>query len=242
MKKKIVAICLVLCLAVIALAGATLAYFTDTKDAENVFTIGSVKIELLESKLHRADWGKGEFTDDEIKADAEKYQEYLAAQQLMPGVAINKMPYVVNTGLSDAYVRIRVMIPSALDLDALNSSMYCSSALEAEFTTDVNWTAPETRTVNGVKYDVYEFVRNEALKPGQMTYWNVWNTIMMDTDVTQEDIERYLKDGAIVYEEEVEYHFNVLVQADAIQAASFKNAAEAFAAFDAEVEANRLQQ
>lgn len=229
MKKKIVALSLVLCLAVVAVAGMTLAYFTDEKEAENVFTVGSVKIELYESTLHRTDWGKnGGFSDDAIIANAEDYQDYLADQQLMPGVAVNKMPYVKNVGKSDAYVRIRVMIPTALDLDVLNSSMYCSSALDSEFTIDVDWTNPDTVTVGGVVYDVYEFVRTEALQPGQMTYWNVWNTIKMDTDVTQPEIEALIAAGAIT----TSGQFNVLVQADAIQKASFNSAAEAFVAFD----------
>ena len=67
MKKKIVALSLVLCLAVVAVAGMTLAYFTDEKEAENVFTVGSVKIELYESTLHRTDWGKnGGYSDEAI--------------------------------------------------------------------------------------------------------------------------------------------------------------------------------
>lgn len=233
MKRKIVAFSLILCMALVAIAGMSLAYFTDEKEAENVFTVGSVKIELYESTLHREDWGKGTiYSDEEIIADAADYQDYLAApeQQLMPGIAINKMPYVKNVGKSDAYVRIRVMIPTALDLAVLNSSMYCSSALEEEFTIDVDWVDPETVTVGGIEYDVYEFVRTDALKPGEMTYWNVWNTIMMDTDVTQSEVEAFIAAGAITNNGQ----FNVLVQADAIQKASFNSAAEAFAAFDAE--------
>ena len=48
MKKKIVSIALVLCLALVAIAGASLAYFTDTDDATNVFTSGKVDITLNE--------------------------------------------------------------------------------------------------------------------------------------------------------------------------------------------------
>ena len=229
MKKKIVAFTLVI--AMLALCfGATLAYFTDADEETNVFTVGSVKIDLIESTLHRTDWGKGEFSDDEILADAEEYQDYLAEQELMPGISINKMPYVVNTGKSAAYVRIRVLIPTALDLPVLNSSMYCSSALESEFTTDVNWAKPATVVIDGVEYDVYEFTRVEPLAPGEMTYWNVWNTIKMDADTLQEEIEALIAAGAITRDGQ----FNVLVQADAIQAASFTSAEEAFAAFDAQ--------
>ena len=49
MKKKIVAIALVACLALTVIAGATLAYFTDkTEVKENVFTVGNVDITLTE--------------------------------------------------------------------------------------------------------------------------------------------------------------------------------------------------
>lgn len=230
MKKKIIAIALVACIAFVAIAGASLAYFTDADEETNVFTVGSVKIDLIESTLHREDWGKGTiYTDEQILADAETYQDYLAEQELLPGVSVYKMPYVKNIGKSDAYVRIRVMIPAAFDLEILMNSMYCSSALDEEFTTDVDWADPETRTVDGVEYHVYEFTRVEPLAPGEMTYWNVWDYIKMDEDTTQEEIEAYIEKGAITRNGQ----FNVLVQADAIQATTFEDATEAFVAFDA---------
>ena len=63
-----------------------------------------------------------------------------------------------------------------------------------------------------------------------MTYWNVWNTIKMDTKTCQSDIDALIAAKAITENGQ----FNVIVQADAIQAASFANATEAFAAFDAQ--------
>ena len=53
MKKKITALCLCVALLAVAVVGASLAYFTDTKSATNTFTVGNVKIDLIESKLHR---------------------------------------------------------------------------------------------------------------------------------------------------------------------------------------------
>ena len=53
MKKKLTAIFLCVALAAIAIVGASLAYFTDTKSATNTFTVGNVKIDLIESKFHR---------------------------------------------------------------------------------------------------------------------------------------------------------------------------------------------
>jgi len=48
MKKKIISLCLVLCLAATAVIGGTLAYFTDTDVQKNTFTTGKVEIEQLE--------------------------------------------------------------------------------------------------------------------------------------------------------------------------------------------------
>ena len=53
MKRKLIAICLCVALAAVAVVGASLAYFTDTKSATNTFTVGNVKIDLIESRFHR---------------------------------------------------------------------------------------------------------------------------------------------------------------------------------------------
>ena len=156
MKKKLTAIFLCVALAAIAIVGASLAYFTDTDSATNTFTVGNVKINLIESKFHRegndnsgdtsipdptqtasgmkyVTDGHKAFTDDEIKEDAKTYAtEYLAVkgENMVPGRNFAKCPYVVNTGANDAYVRIRVMIPHDGDVDngGIINAMFCSSA------------------------------------------------------------------------------------------------------------------
>ena len=64
MKKKLTAIFLCVALVAIAIVGASLAYFTDTKSATNTFTVGNVKIDLIESKFHRE--GNGNSLDTSI--------------------------------------------------------------------------------------------------------------------------------------------------------------------------------
>lgn len=254
MKKKTILVVAIAVMLVAALVvGGTLAYFTDTKSADNTFTVGNVKIDLLESSLHRENAGyvgtPGEklnpdnaelwsevlklgsnntspykagdtfYTDEQIKANAEKYT--CDNVKLNPGESYHKMPYVVNTGKNAAYIRIRVMIPADLDTAILNSSMYTTTALNnKEFTKAYDNTGAVVR--DGVKYNVYTFTRIAPLKPNEMTYWNVWGTVHMDPDVTNEEIANLLPNGA----------FNVLVEADAIQADGFANATAAFAAFD----------
>ena len=47
-KKKIVSLCLAAILVVTAVAGVSLAYLTDSKQAANTFTVGKVRIDLIE--------------------------------------------------------------------------------------------------------------------------------------------------------------------------------------------------
>ena len=255
MKKKILSIALVVAMVAVIAAGS-LAYFTDKKAAKNTFTVGNVHIALLESSLHRENagiangatsdselWsnvakegtgntnqykaGDTYYTDAQIEADAAQYT--CNNVKLNPGQSYHKMPYVKNTGANDAYIRIRVMIPADLDTAVLNSSMYTSSAMSSgEFTMAYDNSGSVDR--DGVKYNVYTFTRTEALAPNKLTYWNVWGTIHMDADVTNEEIEGLFGEGK-AYADGV---FPVLVEADAIQADGFANVTAAFAAFDAQ--------
>ena len=271
MKKKITAIFLCVALVAIAIVGASLAYFTDTKSATNTFTVGNVKIDLIESRFHRQGSGSSgdttiptpnqtasgmkyipdgakAFTDEQIQTDAETYQEeYLAVkgQNMVPGRRVAKSPYVINTGANDAYIRIRVMLPAAANNDYVNvhdggviTNVWCStSMLSGEFFNTKSGGQANEPYIDkaavirdGVTYDVYTFVRNEPLKAGAMTEWNVWNNIGINKDATDADIQKAVDAGAIKATSD-SLTLNVLVEADAIQAEGFANAAEAWAAF-----------
>ena len=278
MKKKLTVIFLCVALAAIAIVGASLAYFTDTKSATNTFTVGNVKIDLIESKFHRegndnsgdttipdpthkvvADdgmtyvaTGHTMFTDDEIKADAATYQaDYLAVkgENMVPGRGVAKCPYVVNTGANDAYIRIRVMVPSAANNDfvavkdgGVITNQWCSSSFSTGEFIDKKgggWdNAPAidkaSVTKDGVTYDVYTFTRVKPLAAGKMTEWNVWNFIGINKDATSADIQKAINAGAIKVVETdgtKVMTLNVLVEADAIQSEGFADAAAAWAAF-----------
>ena len=274
MKKKLTVIFLCVALAAIAIVGASLAYFTDTKSATNTFTVGNVKIDLIESKFHRegndnsgdttipdpthkvvADdgmkyvtTGHTMFTDEEIKKDAETYKtDYLAVkgQNMVPGRGVAKCPYVVNTGANDAYIRIRVMIPSAANNDFVKvkeggviTNQWCSSCMgTGEFIDGKGggWdNAPAidkaSVTKDGVTYDVYTFTRVKPLAAGDMTEWNVWNFIGIDKTATSADVQKAIDAGAITVTGDT-MTLNVLVEADAIQSEGFANADAAWAAF-----------
>ena len=275
MKKKITAIFLCVALVAIAIVGASLAYFTDTDAATNTFTVGNVKIDLIESRYHRQGSGSSGdttiptpnqtasgmkyvsdgatiFTDDEIKADAANYSAYITerGKNMVPGKNIAKSPYVINTGANEAYIRIRVMIPSDANRDywqarsgGVIESQFCTTAItsgefmhndKTTYNPFIDASGNGYVDENGVKYDVYTFIRTEPLKPGEMTEWNVWNYVGIADEATSANVQKAINKGAILVSEDGTMTVNVLVQADAIQAEGFADAKAAFAAFDAQ--------
>ena len=274
MKKKLtlVVTCVVLVAAMVI--GGTLAYFTDTDNAKNTFTVGNVKIDLLESQYHRVNAGRGNavgeteplmggylwaadvdmqgtpentpnyvtsgevwngqyFSDAQIEADAATYKDgYFAehSQNMVPGANVRKNPYVKNTGANDAYIRIRTLIPVSLfDVIDNGPSYWTSTAMnEGQVTSNAVNTyntsgAAAVKQVerNGIKYYEYDFTFVKAVKPGELTFWNVWGNIAINKDATAEDLANVES-------------FDVIFEADAIQADGFADAAAAFVAFDAQ--------
>lgn len=273
MKKKLLTICLAAIVAVTAIAGASLAYFTDTDSEKNTFTVGNVKIDLIESQYHRVNAGKGEtteaepisggylwasnvklegtadntpnyttsgetwsgkyFSDKQIEDDAKTYKSengYFAthSKNMVPGSNVRKNPYVKNTGSNDAYVRVRVLIPVSLFkvLDGGLSYWTTTALSEGEVTSNAvetyrnkGYESVKKVTRNDVEYYEYDFTYVDALKPGELTFWNVWGNIAINPDATSDDLKGVES-------------FDVIFEADAIQADGFASAADAFKAFD----------
>lgn len=88
MKKKIISLCLVAALAVVAIAGTSLAYFTDKDAKTNTFTLGNVDIELNE-------------------------ENWAAPTAAVPDVEYAKDPVVANIGENDAWIRVDVTLSDA---------------------------------------------------------------------------------------------------------------------------------
>lgn len=108
-KKKIITLALVAVIAVTAIAGASLAFFTDTKTATNTFTMGNVKIALDEAPVDEA----GKATD----GDRVTSNEY-GIDAAFPGAVLDKDPTVHNTGKNPAYIRATVNVSNWMNLCA----------------------------------------------------------------------------------------------------------------------------
>lgn len=101
MKKKIIALCLIVALAATAVIGGTLAYFTDTETVTNAFTVGNVNISLTEPSwkgkanlMPGVDFAK----DPTIKVEAGSMDSYVFLK-----LSMNKYVSLVNLAGVDAY-------------------------------------------------------------------------------------------------------------------------------------------
>lgn len=203
MKKKVLTIALSVALFAAAVTGATLAFFTDAKTAENTFTVGNVAIILDEAPVERIadEFGIAEWVTDDgsERITANTYEK------VYPGAVLPKDPIVWNTGASPAYVRVKVVILNAAQwgLDDV------SAILNGLNMTD--WTLDGTQSSEGAVTLTYSY--NTVLAAGS-------DTGALFTAVSIPD------------EAEALENFKINLMAEAIQAEGFADADAAWAAFD----------
>lgn len=184
MKKKILVLCLVVALAVTAVVGGTLAYFTDTDNETNTFTAGGVKIDLIEQERD-GHGGLQNFTQNQVlmpivgSAQGEKddFGQPVAENY------VDKMVTIKNTGKSDAYVRAYFAIPSALDdgYETFNAGAnilhfnFGNANGATTFGNQWNWMQENGKwkyfetNIGGVDYNVYYADYYQPLKAGATT-------------------------------------------------------------------------
>lgn len=142
-------------IAVLLAIGGILAYFTDTEQAVNEFTVGKVEIDLQEPS-----W------------DADNPPEAVVSNE-----EISKDPKVVNIGKNDAYVFIKVSVPYG-NVSATDENGNVSPKADRElFTYKVNdgWIevgSPSKNETEGAVEHVYAYASADkmtAVKSGANT-------------------------------------------------------------------------
>lgn len=237
-KKQITALATCVATVAIAVAGATLAYFTDTDSKTNTFTTAKVDITLVED-----------------------YQEN---SKLMPGTskdgnAVKKEVYVKNENDSEtSYVRVHIAVPSALvdkNLNSYNDMLHWNFkaedwapkgwSLKPTYTendngwTDNGWSNQNayTTTIDNVDYTVWVVTYRTALGAGETTPGAAMTQMYLDWRVDTADGKTYTKanydasgnkiDGTMSYTLPEDGKIPVLVVAEGTQAAGFADAYEA---------------
>ena len=166
MKKKIVSLCLVVALAATAVIGGTLAYFTDTDEAENVFTFGNVDIIQRENQRTLDGWKV--VGDGAPVSDINKIETFEDDKNVFPAVLdkltpkenvsvngydftirsltgnyVDKIVNVYNNGTEKAYMRTIIAIPS------MNGYDDSSNASE----NPLHWNYLDSTDFNGIGWD-----------------------------------------------------------------------------------------
>ena len=173
-KRKILVLALSLCMVAILAIGGTLAYFTDTDKAINTFTVGNVKIQLIEQEGNEDGTALVPYEDGKTlmpivgSAQGEKTDNGQPAAKNY----IDKVVTIKNTGKSDAWVRAYFAIPSDLDdgYETFNAganilhfnfgNKFAEGTLVSTYGVvwnwmhDSKWNYYET-TMDGVSYNVY---------------------------------------------------------------------------------------
>lgn len=226
--KKIVLALLVVALIAVAAVAGTFAYLTDTDSADNVMTLGKVKIKLVEN-----------YTQD---------------SKLLPGVDVNKDVQIKNTGDTDAWVWYTYAIPAALDNDDAsknvlhvnhagrnwlgyqdNQKYWADGQTEATPVYEC-WMVDKyvTKNVNidGVIYNVYAVLYNGPLAAGDTTTIGL-TKVYLDTKVDYNETDGYIivKDGVVTPTGLNADEVKIIVTAYAIQADGFTNVIDAYAAY-----------
>lgn len=245
MKKKILTICLIVALAATAIIGGTLAYFTDTDNATNTFTAGGVEIALIEQQRNAAHTALEDFEDGKnlmpIVGSAQGEQETVGGVKLPKAKNyVDKIMTIKNTGVSDAYVRIFVAVPTALQngqtpnaprYDVLHWNFNGDSFAEGEWTDEIVVANPTD--IGGVEYKIYSRTYTTALKANEVTATPAYIGFYLDKSVDMNAQGQYTVNwgnGVEVINYDLSQGVEIPVFAQAIQADGFDSAEAAFAA------------
>ncbi len=239
MKKKIIALCLTVCLAAVAVVGGTLAYFTDNDSADNTFTVGSVKIELIEQQRNAEGSALEAFANNKVLMPiVGSAQDESATVDGVSGLPtaenyVDKIITVKNTGKSDAYMKVFVAIPQVLDnvgdasQNVLHFNFNPASQAEGE------WTAEKLEaqnvTINGVFYNVYSRIYTSVVSKDVTTATPAYVGFYLDKNVDMNADGEYTINGNVI-DFDFEKGVTIPVFAQGIQAEGFESAEAAFAA------------
>ena len=145
-KRKIMLLAMALSVVAILAVGDTLAYFTDTEAADNVFTVGNVDIDLTEPK-----WD-GQGSED--------------APEVYPGEAIAKDPTITNNGANPCFVRMKITGWDSLIDAELSDNLIGYRTDYTDNKLGENWVCPAGYNEAD---DSYIFYYNKVLAVGATT-------------------------------------------------------------------------
>lgn len=248
-RKKILVLALTVSMVAILAIGGSLAYFTDTDNEVNTFTVGGVQIDLIEQQRGTKDDSEEKvlvpFEDNKtlmpIVGSAQGEKEVVDGVELPTAENyVDKIISIKNTGKSDAYVRVFVAVPTALQngqtpnaprYDVLHWNFNGDSCAEGEWTDEIVVANPTV--INGIEYKIYSRTYTTALAKDEVTATPAYIGFYLDKTVDMNADGEYTVDwgqGPVIINYDLGDGVDIPVFAQAVQAAGFDSAEAAFAA------------
>lgn len=231
MKKKILAMCLIVCLLAVAVVGGTLAYFTDTDDAQNVMTTGKVDISQLEQQRD-AEGNLVDFVQDKPLMPMVDKRADKNANPVVNGYFDSGMKNVVDKVITvkneapagainqDAYVRTIIAFETATEYEeGTNTVRRDGKKIFSDYIgvlkgSGFQWLERGTVTVEGVEYVLGVLVYENALVPQEVSAPSL-KQVFLSPEANNE--------VALLFGDE----YTILAVSQAAQTAGFDTAAEA---------------
>ncbi len=218
--KKAMLMTLCAIILVVATVFGTMAYLTSTDEVENTFTVGNVKITLDEAKVD---------TDGSPVTGAArvKTNEY----KLLPGHTYTKDPTIhVDAASEDCFIRAKVTLTNAKEWIAI-ATKYADDKVEniIKGTDDNIWWVSQPAVDETANTVTYTFVYKNESHTDELGK-RIWTSTDSKDLVLFNKIE--IPGGLTNDELKSVGASKITVVAEAIQADGFKNADEAWAAFE----------
>lgn len=223
-RKKISQAILMICgalLLVCTTIGATLAYLTSTDSVKNTFTVGNIGIILDEAKVNLVGepLKNDSIVENVVDADRVKTNSY----KLLPGLEYVKDPTVtVLANSEECYVRVLVKVTNARNFDEI-------------WTNNANPFG--TGIFSGWDLSKWMHVDNQDPQEDNVRVFTLWYTEKVPASIVDTKLPPVF--SSFIVPEEIDNiglakleNTTISVEAHAIQAAGFKNASEAWNAFD----------
>lgn len=231
MKKKIISLCLVVCLAAIAVIGGTLAYFTDSEAVANAMTMGKVDInitevdrdgETLDKTAHPVLPSTWVTAEEGGSIKGEEYSVGNAANVVDKVVEINN-----ESDSSEAYIRAVILfeVPASVKDDSKDAQtstygwdFFWNKVVFWKWSqtpSDMSYMTGQTVEIAGTTYAVATFTSRNTIAPGK-TYVPM-TSFCLDSKVTSSEAEAL---GAT---------YDILVLGQAVQVSGNENTTPAAA-------------
>lgn len=212
-KTKALGLMMAAVLLVTATIFGTMAYLTSTDEVVNTFTVGSVAIQLDEAKANT----DGTLVEGADRVDANSYK-------LLPGHTYAKDPMVtVLSGSENSYIRMTVTVSKAAELDAIFDPQKANLLSIFNGYDSTNWIyqGKTDDTTNNTR--TYEFWYKDTVSALEedVALDALFDSITVPGEINNDQLKTI--EG-----------MTITVNAYAIQADGFNDAAAAWAAFPAE--------